>query len=96
MFRRRETHIQKPLMELLRQAGLETPLQQRRLVAAWPVVAGDFIAKQTGAVFIKNQTLMVQLFSPALRQELSFHGEVLTQKLNSQVGAQVITGIRFY
>ncbi|MCF0245014.1 MAG: DUF721 domain-containing protein [Bacteroidaceae bacterium] len=96
MFRRRETHINNPLNELLRKTGLETPLLQRRLIAAWPSVVGEYISSLTGEMFIKNQTLMVKLNSPALRQELSMHQTKLTEHLNNKVNAQIITRIRFY
>ncbi len=96
MFKRRETHVANPLSEFLRKSGLETPLLQRRLIAAWPEVVGEYIASVTGEIFIKNQTLMVKLNSPALRQELSMHGAKLTENLNKKVNAQIITGVRFY
>ena len=96
MFKRRETHIDTPLNEFLRRSGLETPLLQRRLIAAWPEVVGEYINSLTENLFIKNQTLMVKLNSPALRQELSMHGAKLTENLNAKVNSQVITGIRFY
>ena len=57
-------------MQNLRTNGLETPLMQKRIVDAWPEVAGDFIARYTLNVYIENQTLVVRLSSAALRQEL--------------------------
>lgn len=96
MFKRRETHIEAPLGEFLRRSGLETPLLQRRLIAAWPTVVGDYINSLTENLFIKNQTLMVKLNSPALRHELSMYGTKLAENLNAQVNSQVITGVHFY
>jgi len=96
MFKRRETHINTPLNEFLRRSGLETPLLQRRLIAAWPEIVGDYINSLTENIFIKNQTLMVKLNSPALRQELAMHGAKLTENLNAKVKSQIITGIRFF
>lgn len=96
MFKKKETHIDSPLNEFLRQAGLETPLLQRRLIASWPEVVGDYISQQTGDIVIKNQTLVVKIFSPALRQELSMYSTKLTENLNNKVGSPVISNIRFY
>ena len=54
----------------LRQESLESPLNERRLVNAWPEVVGPSIAAYTDGLFVRNQTLYVHLTSAALRQEL--------------------------
>jgi len=82
-------------MQALREQGLETPLNQKRLVEAWPQVAGPVIARYTLNCHIYNQTLHVRLSSPALRSDLSMMREQLVKRLNDAVGEQVITDIRF-
>lgn len=83
-------------MKLLRQEGLETPLNQHRLVESWKDVVGPVIYRYTTNIYIKNQTLYVQLSSSVIRQELQMSREMLVRNLNSQVGAQVISDIMFY
>lgn len=84
------------IMKLLRQEGLETPLNQHRLIESWKDVVGPVIYRYTTNIYIKNQTLYVQLASSVIRQELQMGREMLIRNLNSQVGAQVITDIIFY
>lgn len=80
----------------LRQEGLETPLNEHRLInEAWPNVVGRGLASYTGNMRIQNQTLYVSISSPALRQNLSMMRSQLVQKLNAYVGAQVIVNIVF-
>ena len=43
MFRREVKKIDGLLSHFLRAAGLETPLLQRRLIDAWPEVAGQMV-----------------------------------------------------
>ena len=74
---------------------METPLQQKRLMAAWPEVMGEMIAGYTQDLFIKNQTLFVHLTNPALRADLSMMRLEIVKKLNDAVGSQVIADIRF-
>lgn len=95
MFKRSVTSIKDILLKNIRQQGLETPLLQRRLVEAWPIVAGPVISRYTVNVLIRNQTLFVYLNNPALRADLSMQRQVLVQRLNTHVGAQVIMDIRF-
>ena len=82
--------------EFLRQEGLENPLNQYRLVDSWPKVVGPTIARYTGEVFIKNQTLFVKVKSAPLRNDLMMGRTNLVRQLNQHIGAQVITDIVFY
>ncbi len=83
------------LRQYLRQEGLETPLNETRMVAAWAEVMGPVVARYTGDVFVKNQTLYVRLKSPALKANLLMNREAIVRKLNGRVGAQVIQNIVF-
>lgn len=89
-------HIADAIMRMLRQEGLETPLNEFRIVDAWNDVVGPAIARYTRNVFIKNQTLYVQVASSVIRQELLMNRELLMRHLNNRVGAQVIYNIVFY
>ena len=96
MFRRKVRSIQELLPQILRHEGLETPLQQQRLVSAWDEVVGKRIAQYTGERFIKNQTLFVKVLSPALRADLTMGRSLLVKRLNEKAGGQVIFDIKFY
>ena len=83
------------IRQLLRQEGLETPLNEYRLVESWRDVVGPYISKYTTNLYIKNQILYVHLSSSVLRQELMMGREMLVRDLNAHVGAQVIVNIVF-
>ena len=95
MFKRDVKAVKELILKTLREQGLETPLLQKRLIEAWPVVASEFIARYTTDVSIRNQTLYVRLTSPALRADLSMRRQEYVQKLNEYVGSQVIADIKF-
>ena len=95
MFRRDVKNIKDLVMQNLRENGLETPLLQKRLVDAWPEVAGPSVARFTREVSIYNQVLYVKLSSPVLRTELSMRRQTFIDKLNHIVGAKIITDVRF-
>ena len=61
MFRRKVQPLDDLLNQFLRQEGLESPLLQKRNIAAWDTVAGETVARYTQEKFIKNQTLFVKL-----------------------------------
>ena len=83
------------ILQALREQGLETPLYQKRLVEAWPLIAGPLIARYTLNTYIYNQTLFVHLSNPALRADLSLQRQHFTKLLNDYVGQQVIVDIVF-
>lgn len=80
----------------LRQEGLETPYNEYKLIQNWERVVGGLVARQTGKLFIKNQTLFAEIRSAVLKQELIMRRRMYVERLNAAAGAQVITDIRFY
>ena len=96
MQRNKAQSIKDLVLQFLRMSGLETPLNQHRLINSWSEVMGNGILKYTGELFIKNQTLWVQIKSSVLRQELNIGRQQIVKRLNEHVGAQVIADIKFY
>ena len=83
------------IRQFMRQNGMESPLNEYRLIQSWNEVVGPAIARYTGDMYIKNQILYVHLTSSVLRQELMMRRELLVKNLNNKVGAQVIVNIIF-
>ena len=95
MFKRDVKSIKDIVLQSLRVNGLETQLLQKRIVDSWQEVVGEMISRYTLNVYIENQTLVVRMSSPALRQELSMRRDYYVELLNNKVGAKVIYNIRF-
>ena len=95
MRRNRAEPIGDILRRVLRQQSLESPLNEQRLLDLWPKVLGPTMSKYTTNIYIRNQILYVHLSSAVLRQELMMGRELLLKKLNTEVGANVITNIIF-
>ena len=96
MFRRHPMEVEALVRQYLRANGLETPLLQRRLIQAWDEVVGEVAAQYTEDKKIKNQILWVKILNPAVRADLQMKRTALVVKLNSIVGAQIITEIKLY
>lgn len=104
MQRTKEEPITSLVQQFLRANGLESPLNEHRLIKAWPEVVaahygdtvGSRIAAATTALRIENQTLHVSLSSPALRQQLRMTAPALVAALNEAVDAQVITALALH
>lgn len=95
MFRQHPQQIENLVLGIVRGNGLETPLLQRRALAAWDEVAGPVASKYTIEKKIVNQTMYVRLQNPALRSELVMRKSEIVRQINERVGAQIIYDIRF-
>ena len=81
------------IRQYLRENGLETPLNEYRIIKAWSEVLGPAISKYTVDLKIYNQVLFATLSSAVVRNELMMRRTDLIKRLNGHVGAQVITNI---
>ena len=97
MKRNKAQNISDLVLQFLRLSGLETPLNEHRLIQAWSDVLGPQMSRYTDVehLYIKNQKLYVHVTSAALRQELSMARSTLVKTLNNRVGSQVIVDIIF-
>jgi len=96
MFRKKVIPLSEALNQVMRDSGLETPLQQKRIVDFWDEVAGPVAARYTTEKFIRNQTLFVKIVNPALKGDLMMRRTELQNLLNAKVGAFVIAEIKIY
>ena len=81
------------ILQYLREFGLETPLNEHRLLQAWDKVLGPAVSRYTKELRIYNQALFVTITSAALRNELMMRRTELVSRLNAAAGAQVINQI---
>jgi hypothetical protein len=57
-------------------------LYQKKLEERWPEMMGPGISRETRSMKLKNQTLILEIHSPALRQELHFAREKIRERVN--------------
>ena len=59
--------ISELVLATCREEGLETPLNEHRLIKAWSQILGPAVNNYTKELYIRNQILYVQLTSPLQR-----------------------------
>ncbi len=96
MFRKKVLPLSQILREVMRKDGLETPLNEKRVIDLWDQVAGPMAARYTTEKFIRNQTLFVKIINPSLKADLMMRRTELQILLNQKVGAFVISEIKIY
>ena len=83
------------IRQVLKEQHLDKPLNEKRLIDAWPLVLGNNIVQYTSELSIKNRVLYVSLTSSVLRHDLFLSREQIKNSLNKQVGFDVIVDIVF-
>ncbi len=83
------------IKEFVKTYRLEEKIDERKLINAWEVTVGDMIARHTQNLYIRHKILFVKLDSPALKNELSYAREKITNSLNQSVGKQVVETVKF-
>jgi predicted nucleic acid-binding Zn ribbon protein len=83
------------IRQVLKEQHLDRPLNEKRLIEAWPLILGTNIVQYTSGLSIKNRVLYVSLTSSVLRHDLFLSREEIKKSLNKQVGVEVIVDIVF-
>ena len=95
MERKKSERLGAVMAQYLAQSGLQSQLNEYRVVQAWEKVAGHTVALRTKDVGIRNGKLHVRITSAAMRADLMMRRTELVRRLNAEAGAQVITDIAF-
>lgn len=78
-----------------RDLGIDTKINEVRLVNSWEEIVGTMIARSTTSIEIRKGVLVVQLRSSVIKNELHLLKEGLIKALNDKVGEKVINDISF-
>ena len=78
----------------LREAGMEQPVLEQRLMRLWPSVVSPMAAQLTQRLEIKNGVLYAYIHSAALKQQLFECRFDIVKRLNDTAGGHVINDIR--
>jgi len=77
------------------QGSLGRRLAEVRALERWPELIGAQLANRTRAVQLAGDQLVVVANGAALRQELTFHKDVILRKFNEAAGRRVARRILF-
>lgn len=78
----------------LRETGLEKTVLEDKVVALWPEIMGDTVARLTRSVEVRNGMLIVHISSAALKAQLFERRFELVKKINDAVGGNAIRDVR--
>ncbi len=83
------------LEKVLASDTAQKKLAERRAVEAWRLVADEKVLSLIKSIDAANGTLLIGIAESALRHELTMMRRELTQAINTIVGSEAISDIRF-
>jgi len=93
--RGREIRLGDALGPLVRKMDRGGGMAAARVAEEWPEAAGSEIARHTAGVFLRKGELVVYVDSPVWATELSALHETLRDALNTRLGQELVSIIRF-
>ncbi len=91
--RKDAVHISQAIQELLKSQHLKPKFDEASVVVSWERMVGKSIAKRTRRIYIRDKVLFVELQSPSLKQDLSYHKSGMLEVLQKEFGKEVVTEI---
>jgi len=68
-------------------------LYEKKVEAAWSEIMGTWIKKETSAIKLRDQKLILSISSAALRQELHYSREQIKDRINEFLGESYINEV---
>lgn len=81
------------IKEYLKEQKFDRKLAEVEAVNSWEAVIGKQIAKATSSIYIKNETLYLQLKSSIIRNELLMMRSDIIRIINNNSGFELIKNI---
>ncbi|MEN8777216.1 MAG: DUF721 domain-containing protein [Polaribacter sp.] len=83
--------IQDLMQSFIKENNLSKGMQKIKIEETWNKMMGPGIASHTNSVKLQNKTLIIQLSSSVLREELSYGKEKIIKMINEEMGGKVIS-----
>ncbi|TMM31392.1 DUF721 domain-containing protein [Polaribacter aestuariivivens] len=83
--------IEDLMKTFIKENNLTKGMQKIKVEETWTQMMGPGIATHTTSVKLQNKTLVIQLTSSVLREELSYGKEKIIKMINEELGDEVVT-----
>jgi predicted nucleic acid-binding Zn ribbon protein len=86
-------HVGDAIKNLLKQYQLKPKFDEANVLASWEKLVGKPMARHTKRIYIRNKVLFIELDSPSMKSDLSFHKNHLLKTLEVEFGKDVLKEI---
>ena len=75
----------------IKENNLSKGMQKIKIEETWNNMMGPGVATHTSSVKLQNKTLVIQLNSSVLREELSYGKDKIIKMMNEEIGDDIIS-----
>ena len=86
-------HIGKAIESMLKEYHIQSKFDEANLVNSWERLVGKPIARRTKKVFVRDKVVFVELDSPSMKQDLSYHKTHILDILRKEFGMDAVGDI---
>jgi predicted nucleic acid-binding Zn ribbon protein len=83
--------IQDLMQSFIKENNLSKGMHKIKVEETWTKMMGPGIAAHTTSVKLQNKTLIIQLNSSVLREELSYGKDKIIKMMNEELGDEFVT-----
>lgn len=88
--------IEDLMQSFIKENNLSKGMQKIKVEETWSKMMGPGVANNTTSVKLQNKTLIIQLNSSVLREELSYGKEKIIKLMNEELGSAVIAKLMLF
>lgn len=81
------------LDKLMENYGYSDKLKEQEVISVWNRVMGPFILSRTSRIRYDKNCIYIQLTTPAVKNELMMTRTAIIEKLNTELGSELIKEI---
>ncbi|WP_298781703.1 DUF721 domain-containing protein [uncultured Polaribacter sp.] len=85
--------IQDLMQNFIKENNLSNGMQKIKVEETWVDMMGPGVATHTRSVKLRNKTLIIELTSSVLREELSYGKDKIIKMMNEEMGTDLISKI---
>jgi len=96
MSRSSSKHLSSVLQSVIDDLDIRDKIDEARAIETWAYLVGPSVNRVTSSVWMDDGVLHVKMQSSAWRSEIYTNREMWRQRVNEELGREVITGIRLH
>ncbi|UAM99257.1 DUF721 domain-containing protein [Polaribacter litorisediminis] len=82
--------IEDLMQSFIKENNLSKGMQKMKIEETWTKMMGPGVVTHTTSIRLQNKTLIIQLKSSVLREELSYGKEKIIKMMNEELGEEII------
>ncbi|MFN9883355.1 MAG: DUF721 domain-containing protein [Bacteroidota bacterium] len=82
MGEKNEMNIKQALDQYMKRFGLQRKVEEIKLVQLWPEIAGEFIARNTSDLQVRDRRLIIRVNSSVIKHQLLISRDTIIQRVN--------------